>query len=471
MVALSDPTTLRQVLEELRGQPDQLIEIILRQAGMIEELRQEIAGLKQHIKELNDRNDGLGAKVEQLERAVARQAAPFRIDDQHRVIERKRPGRAQGHPGSFRAIPDHVDEEIFVRLAGCPRGGGKVGPRRAVAQYIEELPVVRPHVTRLVTEEAACPHCQQAVRSTHPLQVSLAEGAAAAQLGPRALGLAAQLNKQHGLTVRKTCAVLREVFQLRLSPGGLSQALARVGRKLEPAYENLLARLRAGPYVHSDETSWWVGGPGYWLWVFTNKTMTVYRVAKGRGRDLLVEMLGPAFSGVLVSDCLATYDDVNPRQQKCYSHHLKAIRLAGESQPGIWLDEVKWLLQEAMALKRQGLDEPERSRRRTALETRARELLASPRPTNREEKVRRRLEKQQDHLFTILEVEEVDATNNLAERQLRPAVIARKVSCGNKTPQGAHTWEILTSLAATCVQQAESFAQLVSQNAVLSPKR
>jgi len=470
-VALSDPSTLRPILEELRGQPDQLIEIILRQAGVIEELRQDIEKLKQEVKDLHDRNDGLGTKVEQLERAVARQAAPFRIDDKHRVVERKRPGRAQGHPGSCRAIPDYVDEEIFVPLSGCPHCGGEVGPRRLVVQYIEELPVVRPHVTKLVTEEAACPHCQQAVRSTHPLQVSLAEGAAGVQLGPRALGLAAQLNKQHGLTVRKTCAVLREVFQLRLSPGGLSQALARMAGKLEPAYENLLARLRAGPYVHSDETSWWVGGPGYWLWVFTNKTMTVYRVAKGRGRDLLLEILGPAFSGVLVSDCLAIYDDVNPRQQKCYSHHLKAIRLAGESQPGVWLDEVKWLLQDAMALKRQALDEPERARCRAALEIRARELLASPRPTNLEEKVRRRLEKQQDHLFTFLDVEEVDATNNLAERQLRPAVIARKVSCGNKTPQGAHTWEILTSLAATCVQQAESFAHLVSQNAVLSPAR
>jgi hypothetical protein len=471
MVVLSDQTTLRQVLEELRGQPDQLIEIILRQAGVIDQLHKDVEGLKQQIKDLNDRNDGLGAKVEQLERAVARQAAPFRIDDKHRVVERKRPGRAKGHPGSARAIPDYVDEEIFVPLPGCPHCGGEVGPRRSVVQYIEELPVVRPHVTKLVTEEAACPHCQQAVRSTHPLQVSLAEGAARVQLGPRALGLAAQLNKQHGLTVRKTCAVLREVFQLRLSPGGLSQALARMADKLEPAYENLLARLRAGPYVHADETSWWVGGPGYWLWVFTHKTMTVYRVAKGRGRDLLLEILGPEYSGVLVSDCLATYDDVNPRQQKCYSHHLKAIRLAGEGQPSAWLDEVRWLLQEAIALKRQALDESERARCRVALETRARELLAAPRPTNTEEKVRRRLEKQQDHLFTFLEVEEVDATNNLAERQLRPAVIARKVSCGNKTPRGAHTWEILTSLAATCAQKSESFVKLVSQTAVLSPAR
>jgi hypothetical protein len=76
-------------------------------------------------------------------------------------------------------------------------------------------------VTKLVTEEAACPHCQQAVRSTHPLQVSLAEGAAGVQLGPRALGLAAELNKKHGLTMRKTRAVLKETFSLRLTPGGL----------------------------------------------------------------------------------------------------------------------------------------------------------------------------------------------------------------------------------------------------------
>jgi transposase len=471
MVAVSDPAILRQALEPLRGQPEQLIEIILRQAGVIEELRQDLEKLKQEVKDLNDRNDGLGARVDELARAAARQAAPFRIEEKHRVAECKKPGCAPGHSGSARAMPDHVDEEIFVPLAACPHCGGAVGKRRRIVQYIEELPVVRPQVTKLVTEEAACPCCQTLVRSSHPRQVSLAEGAAGVQLGPRALGLATQLNKQHGLTLRKTCAVLWDIFQLRLSPGGLTQALARMAARLEPAYEKLRQRLRAGPYVHSDETSWWVGGPGYWLWVFTNKTMTVYRVAKGRGRDQVVEMLGPDFAGVLVSDCLATYDDVNPRQQKCYSHHLKAIRLAAESQSSAWLDEAKWLLQEAMAVKDQGLETSALAQRRADLEFKAQQLLTAPRPTNAEEKVRRRLERHRDHLFTFLEVEEVDATNNLAERQLRPAVIARKVSCGNKTPAGAHVWEILTSLAATCAQKSESFAQLVSQNALLSAAR
>ncbi|EEF63386.1 hypothetical protein Cflav_PD6021 [Pedosphaera parvula Ellin514] len=239
------------------------------------------------------------------------------------------------------------------------------------------------------------------------------------QLGPRAWGVAAQLNKQHGLTVRKTCAVLRELFQLRLSPGGLTQALARVAGKVEPAYEKLLARLRAGPCVHSDETSWWVDGPGYWLWVFANQNTTVYQVAKGRGRAIVAQALGEAFAGVLVSDCLAIYEDVNPRQQKCYSHHLKAIKQAGEGHPSAWLDAVRGLLLEAMEVKRQPLVADEKARRRAELEARMRQLLALPRPTNLEEKVRGRLEKQKTTCSPFW-----------TWRRLRPPITWPSASCG-----------------------------------------
>jgi hypothetical protein len=464
---MSQASPLRPALESLRDRPDELIEIILRQAEKIEQLHQEVEQLKKQLDDLKGRNQGLSQKVEELTRAAARQAAPFRLRQQQRQLNPKKPGRKQGHPGSHRPIPGHVDQEIFVPLVACPDCGQVVGTRRRVVQYIEELPVVRPQVIKLVTEEAECPCCQKAVRSTHPCQVSLAAGAAGVQLGPRVLGWAATLNKQHGLTIRKTCAVLQDLWGLKLSPGGLTQALGRMAGKLEPAYEKLAAQLRAGPYVHSDETSWWVGGPGYWLWVLATKTATVYQVAQGRGRQVLTGMLGSQYAGVLVSDCLAIYDDVNPLQQKCYSHHLKAVSQALEESPGPWLEEVRGFLQQTMALKGQPLT----SAQRTELEQKVLQLLAQPRPTHTEEKVRRRLEKQKDHLFTFLDHAEVDATNNLAERQLRPAVIARKVSCGNKTLAGAHTWEILASLAATCTQKGESFAKLVSQAAVLSYPR
>ena len=78
------------------------------------------------------------------------------------------------------------------------------------------------------------------------------------------------------------------------------------------------------------------------------------------------------------------------------------------------------------------------------------------------EKALHRFRTHQQHLFTFFDHPEVDPTNNLAERQLRPAVIARKLSCGNKTEAGRYTWQILSSLAATCSQRMHSFPHLVA---------
>jgi transposase len=212
------------------------------------------------------------------------------------------------------------------------------------------------------------------------------------------------------------------------------------------------------------------GGPGYWLWVFTTKTATVYRVAECRGRNIVIETLGEDYPGVLVSDCLSIYDEVNATQQKCYAHHLKAIAQALVEAPSQYLEKVRALLKAAMALKNCPLEAEPLASHRKALEQEAENLLRTPR-SGLEEKVRMRLWKQRDHLFTFLDHPQVDATNNLAERQLRPAVIARKISCGNKTAKGARAWEILASVAATCTQQMKSFAKLISEATLLNKAR
>jgi hypothetical protein len=302
--------------------------------------------------------------------------------------------------------------------------------------------------------------------------MSLATGAAGIQLGPRVLALAADLNKAKGLSMRKTCAVLRDCFGLQLSPGGLSQALDRLAAKVKPHYDALALELRQAPALPSDQTSWWVAGPGWWLWVFTTQLLTFYVVAQSRGRDLLSDILGKDFGGVLVSDCLAIYDGATRLQHKCYAHHHKAIRKAKDLHPFQgegFLCEVAALLRAAVALQQQKADfELETFRGlRQALQRKAVQLLEPPRSEPNEEAVRKRLFKQRDHLFTFLDHDGVEPTNNLAERQLRPAVIARKISCGNKTPKGAQTWQILASLAATCAQRATSFIAALARAAPL----
>ena len=72
-----------------------------------------------------------------------------------------------------------------------------------------------------------------------------------------------------------------------------------------------------------------------------------------------------------------------------------------------------------------------------------------------------------ERLWTFLDVEGVEPTNNASERALRPAVIARKLSCGNKTQRGKTTWEILASLAATCHQRGQNLVELLRPNLLL----
>jgi hypothetical protein len=166
--------------------------------------------LKQELEAARSACQQLEQRLEQLNQEAHRQAAPFRRAERERNPHPGRPGRKAGHPASFRTRPETIDEYVAVPLAGCPRCGGAVTDKRSLTQYIEEIPVVRPRVTQLTTEEGWCAHCQQEVSSTHPLQTSRAGGAAAVQLGPRALALACDLNKAKGLSLRRTTAILGE---------------------------------------------------------------------------------------------------------------------------------------------------------------------------------------------------------------------------------------------------------------------
>ena len=463
-----------------RENPARLLQAALLQAERLAQMAPELEALRAQIASLHQQLEVQTKRIAQLEEALAaaqraahRQAAPFRVEPQKRSVAPKRPGRKRGHPGTCRRKPDDIDEHLEVQLCCCPHcGGSQFKDPHTIEQLIEDIPPVRPHVTRLTTYQATCVRCGHSVRSQHPLQMSLAMGAAGVHLGPRALALAADLNKAKGLSMRKTSAVLRDCFGLQLSPGGLSQALDRLAAKVKPQYDALARELRQAPALHSDETSWWVAGPGWWLWVFTTSVLTCYVVAQSRGRDLLGNILGKDFGGVLVSDCLAIYDDATALQHKCYAHHHKAIRKAKDLHPQQgegFLCEVAAMLRAAVALQEQKAELSLETFRdlRQALEHKALQLLEAPRSEPNEEAVRNRLHKQRDHLFTFLDHEGVDATNNLAERQLRPAVIARKISCGNKTPKGARTWQILTSLAATCVQRATSFIEALARAAPL----
>lgn len=473
---MPEATLLHSALDDLREDPDRLIEIILKQAQQIEQLQGQLEALE-HA------NEQLQKQLQEARREGKRQAAPFRRATEERAQAAKAPGRRAGHRASYRRRTAPIDEHVEVPLRGCPHCGGCVDQVRPIRQVIEEIPPVTPTVFEVVTYRGRCPHCGP-VETRHPLQTSRATGAASVHLGPRAQAVALTLVYRHGLTLRRACATLEDFFGLRLSPGGLTQLAHRRSADLQEHEQVLLQAARAASVQYVDETSWWVSQAAksqQWLWVFANREQTLYRVAAQRNRAVLEQVLGPSFEGVLVSDCLNIYDalagevlSLKAVQQKCYAHHLKALseaqacyRALHQGDASSYLHRVRALLRAALALKAvQGALAPERSgSARCALEAQADRLLASGRADPQEDKVRQRLKKQRRHLFVFLDHEQVTATNNLAERRLRPAVIRRKLSCGNRSERGARTWERLASVMQTCVQQRRSVLEFMRQTA------
>ena len=148
---------------------------------------------------------------------------------------------------------------------------------------------------------------------------------------------------------------------------------------------------------------------------------------------------------MLVSGCLSVCGGVRELQRKCYAHHGKAIASARDLLPeSEYLSDVASLLLAARALKKaaKGLSQHELAEMRRHLGSEACGLLPKERSDPVEEPKANRLRKQRDHLFTFLDHPPVPGTNNRAERALRPAVISRKISCGNTTSKGARTWEV-----------------------------
>jgi transposase len=419
-----------------------------------------------HCRELQAQVDALKRRVAELEanlRASKRQAVPF--GGRTPRATPKKPGRKKGR-GTFRRREPPTEapiETIEVPLGCCPHCRGKLEDRKTHEHIQTDLPLPRPVHKRFRTESGFCPRCRKRVRSRHPDQGSTAVGAAAVSVGPNAKAVAADLHHRLGVPYAKVADHLHTTFGLDVTPSGLCQANARLADKALPVYDELIMAIRDCCAVHADETGWRIGTLAAWLWVFTSKTITVYVIDESRGHEVVVEILGREFKGVLVADCFLAYDHAafaDWLHQKCFAHFLKTLgeMEATKCGPAVrFAREVAAVLRAALDLRdeKATLPPPAFARRLKAIEQQLDVLIDPGRrftdPDNR--RFAARLRKHRDHLFTFLTHDGVDATNNRGERTIRPAVIIRKTGACNKTRRGAETHSILASVLRTATQR------------------
>jgi len=423
----------------------------------IDRLRRELEESERARERLERENGRLKKELDAARRTAKRQAAPFSkgAPTLHPKPPGRRTGRRHGRHG-HRRPPRQIAETIDVPLpARCPACGGGLTETRVADQIQEDLPVVQPHVRRFHVHIGHCRVCGQRVQGRHPLQTSDALGAASTHLGPQAVALIVLLNKQFGLSHGKIAVLLRHWFGLHVRPSGVTHALHRAARQAAPTYDLLREQVRGSPVVSPDETSWKVAGELWWLWAFATATTVVYAIQAGRGFPEAASVLGADFGGILVRDGWAPYRHFHQAgHQTCLAHLLRRCREIAEAHPrSDWARQLHAVLQEALAVRdryRAGeISAHGAAVARGRLIARIGDLLDAPGSVADCQRLAGHLTTEFTALFGFLFDLTLDATNWRAEQALRPAVVNRKVSGGNRSPRGATTQQILASVIQT----------------------
>ena len=428
-----------------------------RQAEIIEKLTKENERLQAEIERLRK-------QLEEALRSLKRQAAPFSKGKPK--SDPKRPGRKGGADyghRAFRAVPDRVDEKIAVPLPKrCPDCGGQVIHDSTQPQFQEDI-VRQTIVRRFDIEIGHCVGCRGHVQGRHPLQTSDALGAARVQVGPQALTLAAHLTKQMGISHERAAQVLEWGYGLEVGRSALCRAMTRLGKKAEPTYQELQTVVRHSLINQLDETGWRVAAHLEWLWVCVSAEVTIYAILPGRGFAQAASILGEDYAGFLNHDGWQPYYRfVDAFHQTCLSHLIRRCKDMIETASA-WAARFP---QAVMQTLLEGLTLRDRYQREEIswhglqgatglLAAHMERLLAKTfrDPANR--RLAKHLRHEQPWLFTFLHCPGIEATNNAAERALRPAVVARKTWGGNRTENGAKTQQILISILTTCRQQGK----------------
>ena len=459
---------LRREIERLREQARQTSEELAEKDKQIADLERQLAASQQ-----NSRNSSKPPSSDGLAGAARERG---RHPSKRKRSCRQRGGQP-GHPGHHRPMvpPERVNEVHTVLPAACGRCGQHLAQRLAAVQtsgtvqrhQVIEVPAIAAHVIEYQCHRVICPHCQQSTRAAIPEQ-------AQRQTGPHLTALVAHLTVTCRMPRRVLEKMLAQVLGLSVSLGNTQACCQEASDAVAAPCQELEQRLPHEPVLNIDETGWRTNGDKRYLWAFVAATFVVFTIAKTRGSEVLIQLLGAVFKGILCSDRFSGYLKYHRGQaQFCWAHLKRNIL-------GV-LDFTKQTATErfcrdALAVHaslfrlwhkfRGGLiDRPQLLQRSIRLQRRLFVLAEThlDSPDRQVQNLARALFEHSERLFTFLEHAGVEPTNNTAERALRTGVQWRKTSFGNRSAGGELVTARLLTISQTCRLQQRSPLPFLAQ--------
>ncbi len=435
--------------------PHSICEDCLDKQRRIDQLLEENRRLKAQLRYRDDQQkEGFfGSSTPSAQRPVKPNTEPEQ--------QCKRGGLPKGHPGHGRKgfNPDDAARIVDVGLdAACPDCGRPMEDKGVRYRSVLEIPPPRPEAILYRLRKHYCPHCQKAHQAQAPAVLPKA------LFGNQLIARMAFMHYLHGIPLGRICD------QMGLDLGSVVQMLHRLAGLFKPVLPRLIELYRLAPVRQADETSWRTDGRSGYAWLFCTPDLSIFMFRQTRAASVPKEALGnQPLPGVLVVDRYNGYRRVPCKLQYCYAHLMREVEDLAKEFPDhaevrVFTATLIPLLASAMHLRSQPITDEDYYRHAAALQHRIVSVSEQPAQHLGIRRIQDIFRDHADRLYHWAHNRNVPADNNRSERELRPTVIARKVSFGSQSEAGAKTREIMMSLLHTLKkrqQHAEDYFKSV----------
>ena len=386
-------------------------------------------------------------RISELEGIVKEKSIPAFIKKEVKE-DPKQSGQKEGHEGCSRCKPERIDEIKEHKLERCPICGGAVSKTQEIRERITtDIEEPKSKNTKHLIHRCYCGNCDKIVE---PI---IYDALPNSRFGLRLMILILILKLDCRIPSNKITSILDSVFGVNISDGEIYNILNQLSDALGDYYEELVRKIKEALAKHIDETSWRINGKNHWLWIFINKEVALFIVRKKRSSKVPFEILGNQEGKYVTSDRFCAYDELAKKsgckQQICWTHiNRNAKDLKEKSYEAKYVHKrLKYIF--------------EKSKKKRISDKKLlhwTDLIASReyKSWNVYKFVKSVCVKHREDLFRFRHNSEIGATNNLAERGLRHAVIIRKISNGSRSEDGAETTARLLSVLQTVKLQTNN---------------